>query len=432
MIGGRRPLHGRKIGDRRVRVERPHSPYFRYTGPGQLTAKEAASVPTTPAGRFGRASRRSRSAGRSTPTRRSASACRRRRRSRSSARTRSAPRRMPPRRSCWRSSWPGPARQPSGSRSRSRSRSRRSWPSWPSATARSASPTPPAAARTRCRRRTSARLASLVAASALLIDYNLTAAVSTSSAVEQIVSAVPSLDGSRVVIGVAAIGLITLANLRGVREAGNIFAIPTYLFLFSALLMIGIGVYRIVVLGEGGLPPPPEIVESTRVTAEGVGILILLRAFASGAVALTGTEAIATGVPAFQPPESQERRHDAHGHGRDPRDPLHRHHVPRHELRGLPDGGPQADRDRPGRTDGLRHEHRVLLVPGLHGAAPVPRREHVVRRLPASRRGPRPRMASSHASSASGATGWPSRWGSSCSAWSPRRSWSWPAVTPTP
>ena len=78
------------------------------------------------------------------------------------------------------------------------------------------------------------RMASLVAASALLIDYTLTVAVSTSSAVEQIASAVPALHDWKVVIGVTAIGLITLGNLRGLREAGNIFAIPTYLFLGSA------------------------------------------------------------------------------------------------------------------------------------------------------------------------------------------------------
>jgi len=149
------------------------------------------------------------------------------------------------------------------------------------------------------------KLASLVAASALLIDYNLTAAVSTSSAVEQLVSAFSGLDPIRVEIGVLAIGLITVANLRGLREAGNIFAVPTYLFLFSALLMIVIGAYRIIVLGQGDQPPPPEIVESTTVTAQAVGVILLLRAFAAGAVALTGTEAIATGVPAFKPPEAK-------------------------------------------------------------------------------------------------------------------------------
>lgn len=149
------------------------------------------------------------------------------------------------------------------------------------------------------------KLASLVAASALLIDYNLTVAVSTSSAVEQLVSAFSGLDPIRVEIGVLAIGLITVANLRGMREAGNIFAVPTYLFLFSALLMIVIGAYRIIVLGQGDQPPPPEIVESTTVTAQAVGVILLLRAFAAGAVALTGTEAIATGVPAFKPPEAK-------------------------------------------------------------------------------------------------------------------------------
>ena len=148
------------------------------------------------------------------------------------------------------------------------------------------------------------RMASLVAASALLIDYNLTAAVSTSSAVEQIVSAFPALSDIRVFIGVGALALITLANLRGVREAGNIFAVPTYLFMFSAFTMIAIGTYRIVVLGEHGTPPP-EVVEATATTAGAASIVLLLRAFASGAVALTGTEAIATGVPAFKPPESR-------------------------------------------------------------------------------------------------------------------------------
>jgi amino acid transporter len=143
-----------------------------------------------------------------------------------------------------------------------------------------------------------------VAASALLIDYNQTAAVSTSSAVEQIVSAFPALSDVRVLIGVGALALITLANLRGVREAGNIFAVPTYLFMFSAFAMIAIGTYRIVVLGEHHAPPP-EVMAATANTAGAVSIFLLLRAFASGAVALTGTEAIATGVPAFKPPESR-------------------------------------------------------------------------------------------------------------------------------
>jgi amino acid transporter len=106
-------------------------------------------------------------------------------------------------------------------------------------------------------------------------------------------------------MGVLAIGLILLGNLRGMREAGNIFAIPTYLFLGSAFLMIAIGTYRIVALGDTGPVPSPEQVAALSETASSVTIIILLRAFASGAVALTGTEAIATGVPAFKPPEAR-------------------------------------------------------------------------------------------------------------------------------
>ena len=148
------------------------------------------------------------------------------------------------------------------------------------------------------------RNVSLIAASALLIDYVMTVAVSTTSAVEQITSAVPVLHDERVIIGVAAITLITIGNLRGLREAGNIFAIPTYLFLGSSLLMIAIGAFRIVVGGEGG-GFPPEIVAQAAKIPEDVTALLLLRAFAAGAVALTGTEAIATGVPAFKPPEAK-------------------------------------------------------------------------------------------------------------------------------
>ena len=95
---------------------------------------------------------------------------------------------------------------------------------------------------------------------------------------------------------------MTLGNLRGLRESGNIFAIPTYLFVFSALTMIALGVYQVVVLGQGHeatnpLPGAPSALEP-------LTILLVLRAFASGSVALTGVEAIANGVPAFKKPES--------------------------------------------------------------------------------------------------------------------------------
>jgi amino acid transporter len=85
-----------------------------------------------------------------------------------------------------------------------------------------------------------------------MIDYVMTVAVSTASSIEQVTSAVPELVDWRVVLGVVAIFLITIGNLRGLREAGNLFAIPTYLFLGSALLMIVIGTIRIVVFNEHG------------------------------------------------------------------------------------------------------------------------------------------------------------------------------------
>jgi amino acid transporter len=304
MIGGRRPLQGRKPGDRRLRVERPHAPYFRYSGKGQLTAKEAASVPTTPGAKLiarirsivlGRPLHQEEEIGERLSKTKALAIFSSDAISSSAYATEEvilafilggaalaalawslevaiaiagllAVVAFSYRQVC--------IAYPTGGGSYSVSK------------------------------RNFGRLASLVAASALLIDYNLTAAVSTSSAVEQIVSAFPALADVRVVIGVSVLGLITLANLRGIREAGNIFAVPTYLFMFSAFLMIAMGAYRIIVLGEHHLPPP-EVVQATASTAGGVSIFLLLRAFASGAVALTGTEAIATGVPAFKPPESK-------------------------------------------------------------------------------------------------------------------------------
>jgi amino acid transporter len=304
VLGGRRPIQGRKPGDRRVRVDRPHSPYFRYTGPGQLTAKEAANLPLTPAGRFG-------------------------------ARVKGIVLGKP---------------LSSESESEERLSKKKALAIFSSdAISSSAYATeeiirafilagaaalafdlsihvalaiaillgvvafsyrqvcvayPNGGGSYSVSKVNFGRLASLVAASALLIDYNLTVAVSTSSAVEQTTSALPDLAPYAVGIGVGAIALITIGNLRGIREAGNIFAVPTYLFLFSALLMIGIGAFRIIVLGDTR-PPSPAALEAAANTTESVGALLLLRAFAAGAVALTGTEAIATGVPAFKPPEAR-------------------------------------------------------------------------------------------------------------------------------
>ena len=143
--------------------------------------------------------------------------------------------------------------------------------------------------------------AALVAAGALLVDYVLTVAVSISSAVEQLRSAMPALEPVAIELGVLFIILMSIGNLRGIRESGNIFAVPTYLFVGGALLMIGMGTFRIVVEGAGA--PPPDPLPGVAQPFQAVTILLVLRAFAAGSVALTGTEAIANGVPAFQPPE---------------------------------------------------------------------------------------------------------------------------------
>ena len=303
--GGRRPISGRKPGDKRVRVERHHSPYFRYTGRGQLTAKAAANAPTTTSGRvamrlkaflLGRPLANEEEIGERLAKKKALAIFS------SDAISSSAYATEEIILAFLLAGVGGAAfllsievaiaiavllgivafsyRQvcyayPNGGGSYSVSKANLG------------------------------RNASLVAAAALLIDYTLTVAVSTSSAVEQIASAVPALDPWRVEIAIVGIALITLGNLRGLREAGNVFAIPTYLFLGSAFLMIGMGVVRILFMGDTGPAPSPEVIRVTRETAQNDGILILLRAFASGAVALTGTEAIATGVPAFKPPESR-------------------------------------------------------------------------------------------------------------------------------
>jgi len=148
------------------------------------------------------------------------------------------------------------------------------------------------------------QLASLVAAAALFIDYTMTVAVSSASAVSQAYSVWPALYGIRVEVALVAISLITVANLRGLREAGYIFALPTYLFVGMALLMIGLGLARVATGAVPVLPDPPSVIKPPAV-AEPLTLFLLLRAFAGGAVALTGIEAVANGVPAFKPPESR-------------------------------------------------------------------------------------------------------------------------------
>jgi amino acid transporter len=299
MIGGRQPLRGSKPGDRRVRVARPHAPYFRYTGKGVLTAKPAAAAPTTALGKLGASVRRVFIG-------------------RPLAMEEEAAERLSKKKALAIFSSDAISSSAYATEEILRvlivagaaaftvslevaiaiaimlaivSTSYRqicyAYPDGGGAYA--------------VGRENLGKMFALVAAGALLVDYILTVAVSTSSAVQQIVSAVPELAAVGVAMGVLFILLMTLGNLRGITESGNIFAVPTYLFVGITLVMIALGAFRIVVLGEGTtlsdpLPGAPNVLEP-------ITLLLVLRAFASGSVALTGVEAIANGVPAFKRPE---------------------------------------------------------------------------------------------------------------------------------
>ncbi len=300
MIGGRRPITGRKPGDRRVRVDRPHAPYFRYTGPNQLVAKPAASVPRSALGR-------------------------------TALRWKS-----------WLIGRPLATEEEIGERLSKRL----ALPIFSSdAISSSAYATeeilrvlvlagagallvsveiaaaisillvvvaisyrqvcnafPGGGGAYAVARQELRPILGLVAASALLIDYVMTVAVSTSSAMDQLISVAPGLDVVRLEVAVAVIALITIANLRGLRESGNIFAVPTYVFVAMALVIIASGMVHI---ATGTVVPMPPQAEAMSYGTQTLGLVLILRAFASGSVALTGVEAIANGVPAFKPPEAR-------------------------------------------------------------------------------------------------------------------------------
>ncbi|MCA1955070.1 MAG: APC family permease [Anaerolinea sp.] len=143
----------------------------------------------------------------------------------------------------------------------------------------------------------------LVAAAALLTDYVLTVAVSISSGVAQITSAFPALFQHRVEISVAMVGFIMLINLRGVKESGRAFAIPTYFFVVMLYLTVGVGLFRYFAGTLGVVANPPEAEMMTQV--QGVTLFLILRAFSNGTTALTGVEAISNGIMAFKEPRSR-------------------------------------------------------------------------------------------------------------------------------
>ena len=139
----------------------------------------------------------------------------------------------------------------------------------------------------------------LVAAAALMIDYVLTVAVSVAAGIAAVTSAVPALHPHRVALGLVAITILTWGNLRGVRESGKIFALPTYFFVggLGLVIVAGLGRAFFGVQTEHALPTVPAV--------EGLTLFLLLRAFSSGCTALTGIEAISNGVPAFRDPVSK-------------------------------------------------------------------------------------------------------------------------------
>jgi len=299
MIGGRRPLHGRKPADRRVRVDRPHSPYFRYAGPDTLVAKEAASVPRTP---FGRALARSRAILFGRPI--------------------SLHEELSERLNVF----IGLAVFASDNISSSAYATEEIMRVLVLAGAGALVLTMPitigivivlAIVVTSYQQTVAAyphgggsyivakdnlgTTPGLIAAGALLTDYVLTVAVSIAAGVAALTSIVPELFEYRVGLGVFLVVLIAMINLRGIRESGAVFSIPTYVYLVSIFGLLGLGLFR---FATGTMPDyhaPAAWLAAQQ--AEPLGILLILRAFSSGSVALTGTEAVSNGVPAFKPPE---------------------------------------------------------------------------------------------------------------------------------
>lgn len=145
-------------------------------------------------------------------------------------------------------------------------------------------------------------------ASSLLVDYVMTVAVSVASGVDNIISAVPELADERVLMALIFVALLTAMNLRGVRESGQLFAAPTYLFIGGVLIMVGTGLFRYL-MGDApvaesaayGIRPEPGDADLAGLAL----VMLVLRAFSSGCTALTGVEAISNGVPAFRKPKSQ-------------------------------------------------------------------------------------------------------------------------------
>jgi amino acid transporter len=144
----------------------------------------------------------------------------------------------------------------------------------------------------------------VLAAAALMIDYVLTAAVGIAAGVGAAVSAMPSLERQTLALCLVILGLITIVNLRGTRESGGAFFVPTYLFVACMMAMIGVGLWR--TIATGGHPLPVlRLHQPIAAGTEGVSLWLLLRAFGSGCTAMTGVEAVSNGVTAFRDPREK-------------------------------------------------------------------------------------------------------------------------------
>ncbi|SCL18303.1 amino acid/polyamine/organocation transporter, APC superfamily [Micromonospora rhizosphaerae] len=142
----------------------------------------------------------------------------------------------------------------------------------------------------------------LMAAAGLMMDYVLTVAVSVAAGVHAVTSALPGLAPETVPLGVLVIAVLLAGNLRGVRTAGNIFVLPTYAFIVALVALLAVGWLRAAGRGFAPLPPPPMP------AVEGLSLLLVLRAFSSGATSMTGIEAVSNAVPAFRPLEWRNAR----------------------------------------------------------------------------------------------------------------------------
>ncbi|MCU0505181.1 MAG: APC family permease [Chloroflexi bacterium] len=295
-------MQGKKLGDKRVRLERPHSAYFRWTGPGTLTAKAAASVPETP---VGRAWARTKAILIGRPL----------------SNEQEITERLPKTKALAVFSSDAISSSTYASEeivlvlmtagvaglafsvpiaiaiallllivATSYRQIAYAYPSGGGAYA--------------VAKANINQVSAVFAAAALIFDYMMTVAVSVAAGVAAVTSVVAELLPYRVELALIALALLTVANLRGLRESGNIFAVPTYMYVLGALLLIGLGVFRIATGDPAASFQPPPI----EAPAEGfaaVSAILILRAFAFGSVALTGTEAISNGVPAFKPPEAR-------------------------------------------------------------------------------------------------------------------------------